>query len=158
MLQLLSTFTLQEILIVIVLLAVAIKGIVSFLDWGYARLKKIFIKEHQAEASMGQIESRFEKDENRVEGLAKEHIQFNQDIAEIKKSIKSLERMNKNDIKAWITKEHHHFTDPSIGWIDDYSLDCIEKRYGDYKNLDGNSFVLDLMQEIRALPKHPPQQ
>ena len=154
--QLLTMFSLQEILIAIVLLAVAIKGIVSFLDWAYARLKKIFIKEHKAEVSIGQIESRFEKDETRVEDLAKEHIQFNRDISEIKKLIKNLELMNKNDIKAWITKEHHHFTDPSIGWIDDYSLDCIEKRYSDYLALGGNSFILDLMQEIRALPKHPP--
>lgn len=152
---LLATFSIQEILLFIVLFAVAVKGVVSFFDWAYARIRKVFIKEQKQQKDNQQIELRFEKDETRVEELAGEHIRFDNNISEIKNAIKNLERMNKNDIKAWLTEKHHYFTDK--GWIDDYSLDCIEHRYQDYRSLDGNSFIKNLMQEIRALPKRPPE-
>lgn len=155
MATLLTTFSIQEILVFIVLFAVAVKGVVSFLDWAYARLRKIFIKEQKQQNDSQQIELRFEKDETRVEELAGEHVKFNNDISEIKTVIKNLERMDKNDIKAWLTEKHHHFTDK--GWVDDYSLDCIEHRYQDYIALGGNSFIKNLMKEIRALPKRPPR-
>ena len=37
-------------------------------------------------------------------------------------------------------------------WIDDYSLDCIERRYKHYIDEGGNSFIGQLMIEIRKLP------
>ena len=39
---------------------------------------------------------------------------------------------DKDAIKAFITREHHYFCYQKK-WIDDYSLDCIEKRYEHYK-------------------------
>ena len=41
-------------------------------------------------------------------------------------------------------------------WIDDYSLDCIERRYKHYIDEGGNSFIGQLMIEIRKLPHQPP--
>ena len=64
---------------------------------------------------------------------------------------------DKDDIKSWIT-EKHHFYCYERKWIDDYSMDCIEKRYGHYKDEGGNSFIEELMNELRSLPKTPPQQ
>ena len=59
---------------------------------------------------------------------------------------------DKDDIKSWITEKHHYFCyEKKV--IDDYSLDCIEKRYQHYVDEGGNSYVATLMREIRALPK-----
>jgi hypothetical protein len=41
-------------------------------------------------------------------------------------------------------------------WIDDFSLNCLEKRYEHYLAEKGNSFVHNLMDDLRALPKKPP--
>ena len=62
---------------------------------------------------------------------------------------------DKDDIKSFITKEHHFYCYEKH-WIDDYSLDCIERRYKHYQEENGNSFVADLMKEIRQLPKQEP--
>ena len=35
-------------------------------------------------------------------------------------------------------------------------MDCIEKRYGHYIQENGNSYVADLMQNLRSLPKQDP--
>jgi hypothetical protein len=37
-------------------------------------------------------------------------------------------KSDKDSIKAFITKEHHYFCYEK-GWIDDYNLDCLEKRF-----------------------------
>jgi hypothetical protein len=59
---------------------------------------------------------------------------------------------DKDDIKAFITREHHYFCYQK-GWVDDYSLDCVERRYAHYEQEGGNSFVEDLMKDLRKLPK-----
>ena len=59
---------------------------------------------------------------------------------------------DRDDIKSWITEKHHYYC-YSQEWIDDYSLDCIEKRFAHYQDEGGNSFIAALMAEIRALPK-----
>jgi hypothetical protein len=41
------------------------------------------------------------------------------------------------------------------GYIDDYCLDCLEKKYKHYVKEGGNSFIESLMKEIRNLPRTP---
>ena len=62
---------------------------------------------------------------------------------------------DKDDIKAFITREYHYFCEQK-GWIDDYSMDCIERRYNHYLEERGNSFIAQLMEAIRALPRKKP--
>ena len=62
---------------------------------------------------------------------------------------------DRDDIKAFITRQHHYFVYQK-GWIDDYSLDCIQRRYSHYIEEGGNSFIEGLMREIRKLPKKHP--
>lgn len=63
----------------------------------------------------------------------------------------------KESIKAYVTERHHFFV-YEHGWIDDYSMECLERRFLIYQHEHGNSFVEGLMDEIRALPKQPPEQ
>ena len=75
-------------------------------------------------------------------------------IEEIRDLISLLIQSDKDAIKAYITKQHHTFVYKK-GWIDDYSLNCIEQRYNHYKDQGGNSFIGNLMQQLRQLPKQP---
>ena len=75
----------------------------------------------------------------------------------IEDSIEMLIESDKEDIKAFITLQHHKFVYEQE-WIDDYSMECLEKRFAIYEREHGNSFVLGLMNELRALPKRPPRE
>jgi len=75
----------------------------------------------------------------------------------INRLIAMLIESDREAIKAYITEQHHRFV-YEVGWIDDYSLDCLEKRYSIYEREEGNSFVLGLMNELRDLPKIPPNE
>ena len=117
--ELLTKYSLSDILIFIVLLFFAIKEMVNASDWIRDRIKKM----NDKDLMNTQIELLTESD--------------------------------KEDIKAFITNQHHHFVYQQE-WIDDYSMECLEKRFAVYEREHGNSFVLGLMNEIRALPKRPP--
>ena len=74
------------------------------------------------------------------------------DVEKIQKSIDTLIESDKENIKAWITEKHHYYCYEKK-YIDDYTLDCLEKRFSHYEVEGGNSFVHNLMEELRALPK-----
>ena len=75
---------------------------------------------------------------------------------ELTDNINMLIKSDKDDIKAHITEKHHYFCYIQH-WIDDYSLDCLERRYDHYVDEGGNSYIESLMKEIRKLPKQPMQ-
>lgn len=156
MLDLLSNYTVSEIIIFLVLFALAVKGVVSYGDWGMNRLRKIFNKETQREKEKREIEEHFTKQDEKIENL-RESLQKNiETLDQILNKIDLLMDSDKDSIKSYITEKHHYFVYENK-WIDDYSLDCLERRYKHYVNEGGNSFVLDLMEDLRDLPKQSPQ-
>jgi hypothetical protein len=79
---------------------------------------------------------------------------FEEKIDKLTQMVELLLTSDRDNIKAYIVEKHHYFC-YNRKWIDDYSMDCIEKKYETYKKENGNSYVGDLMKELRALPKQP---
>lgn len=150
--NLIETYSIQEILLFLVAFAFAIKGLVSFWDWGHERLKKIFKKENDEEQESIFLQKQFD---DHVESYMSLQNDQNEALENLIKRVNLLIESDKDDIKSFITREHHFFCYRQK-WIDDYSLDCIEKRYKHYTDEGGNSFAEDLMKELRVLPKQPP--
>lgn len=147
--ELLEAFSLSQILLFIVLCAIAIRKISDFIDWNKSKLEsrdKTQLDKYNEEKRMNE---RFDELETTVKDIA-------DNMKDMSNKVNILMDSDKDDIKAWITKEHHYFCYQK-GWIDDYSLDCLERRYAHYKEENGNSFIKDLVAEVRNLPKQPPQ-
>ena len=168
MLELLESYSLTDILIFIVLICMAAKQTIDFIDWAKKRFRKGYEKEAELknsneniQAQIDQMNETFSIKEKRFEEKKKEIFdQFKALESQIKSLIDSINLLissDRDDIKAYITEKHHFFC-YTQKWIDDYSLDCIEKRYKHYEDEGGNSFVADLMKDIRRLSKVPPQQ
>lgn len=156
MLELLQHYSIPEIFLFIVLLALAFKSLVSFFEWLEERLKKAFNIRFGKISEKEKINKRLKDGENFMTQL-REHQKHNDEaLQDLSKKIDTLVESDKDDIKAYITKEHHKFCYDK-GWIDDFSLDCLEKRFKHYADEGGNSFICGFMQELRALPKRPPQ-
>ena len=145
MLDLLKSYSLQDIIIFIVLLALAIKGCISFFDWMKERVNKAVMHSDMP----NQLKSN-------IQNHSKQIAQIKTDITEIKDLINLLIESDKDAIKAFITRQHHYFVYQK-GWVDDYSLNCVEQRYNHYKDQGGNSFITTLMTDLRQLPKQPPE-
>lgn len=150
--DLLTHYSITEIIIFVVALAAAIKTVVTFWDWAVDRLKKVFNKENSTTEAHNKFNQLLEDNVQKIEQLTQQQQQILDHISSMDKTIKLLTISDKDDIKAWITEKHHYFC-YEIKHIDDYSLDCIEKRYNHYVDEGGNSFIGGLMEEIRKLPK-----
>lgn len=145
MVDLLEKFSIDEIFIFIIFLAIAIKEIITFIDFFQEKASKRFdLKYHKSEKEK-KIIKELETHQNEITTILESQKIIQQQIALLIES-------DMDDIKAWIT-EKHHFYCYQKGYIDDYTLDCIEKRYAVYKRENGNSFVSDLMEDLRRLPK-----
>jgi hypothetical protein len=160
MLQLLESYSISEIIIFFIVFCLAIKEAITFYDWTKTRLQQGYnknLKEKEDKDSLrtelNKVEDSFHKKEKEMsEGFKR----INEQINDLSEKINLLIVSDKDDIKAFITREHHYFCYQKK-WIDDYSLDCIERRYEHYRQEKGNSFVESLMEELRELPKQPPQ-
>ena len=148
MAELITNYSWSEIILFVIAFAAAIKGVVTFWDWGKDRLRKVYDKEDKIE----EIKSLIVKNTKQMNEFSNIQAQTIEEIQHLKENITNLTASDKDDIKAWITEKHHHFC-YEIKYIDDYSLDCIEKRYAHYVDEGGNSFISTLMEEIRKLPK-----
>ena len=143
MLELFNQFTLQQIIVFIILLALTIKGCVSFFDWMTGKNKDIAKKMNKSI----EIQTNIEKHTYQIQNIK-------DSISSLASKIDLLVMSDRDAIKAFITRQHHYFCYQKK-WIDDYSLDCIERRYVHYKEEQGNSFIDGLMEELRNLPKKP---
>ena len=153
--EIFTMFSIYEILFIIVTVALATKGVISFGQWAWRNLKAIFKKEEDKKDEITEIKEQLAE---HAATLNKQQQIMSAESARldtVKKNLEFLIESDREDIKAWITDKYHFFTNQ--GWIDDYSLDCIELRYARYIKEDGNSFIFDLMVKIRALPNEPPE-
>lgn len=150
--QLLATYGLTEILSFVVILALAFKGVASYFDWFQERNKKSVLKSLQPEELSKRIEAEVHAREKEIQKLKDMNDVLKQEMDAMNAKLDLLINSDKDDIKSFITREYHYFVEEK-GWIDDYSLDCIERRYEHYKEENGNSFIGDLMYELRKLPK-----
>ena len=141
MAQLFTSYSISEIILFIIILAIAIKDFIGFIDWAKNRTKQA-VKENENPQELQQKTKQHDKELNDIK----------QELNSLKSSINLLIESDRDDIKHSITKDHHYFC-YTIGSIDDYSLDCIERKYSHYREQGGNSFVDIMMQDLRALPR-----
>lgn len=147
-LDLISQYSVGEIIVFLVMLFLSFKQIVEFIDWIKSKIEK------RDKKQLNQYQE--EKDLYKEIEYFKEYVQQSQKyLSKMQEQIDLLIESDKDAIKAYITKEHHHFCYEQK-WIDDYSLDCLEKRFGHYIEEHGNSFIESLMTELRNLPRREP--
>ncbi len=147
MTTLLSSYSITQIILFIVVFSLAIKGVIDFLDWAKGKIKAAYDKKKTEEDSEKTVTERIDNLESSIKDIA-------DSVSKVTDKVDLLLESDKDAIKAYITREHHYFCYQKK-WIDDYSLDCLERRYDHYIEEHGNSFIEMLMNEVRALPKKP---
>lgn len=166
MIELLSTLTLTEVFIFGALILIALKEVLTLYDFFKKRINSKYDEENNEKQQIIEILEELKSLKNEIHNHEEDYLQLYESIEELKdewnkkekeqqNTLKLLIKSDKDAIKSFIVKEHHHFIEEE--WIDDFSLDVIERRYTHYKEEGGNSYIHDLMQEIRELPNKPPK-
>lgn len=157
MVALLQQYSLSEIFMFTIFLALAIKSLISFFDWAYDRVNKIFNRQNCKINYKKELERRLQHGSEIMSTLEKDQKKTDETLDNLTKKIDMLIDSDKDAIKSYITKEHHYFC-YEVGWIDDFNMDCLERRYNHYADEGGNSFIGGFMEQLRVLPKQPPQE
>lgn len=123
MVELLSIYSVEEIIIFIALLFFAGKEIIQAKDFIKDRKNKYFFSRQQNEDSVKLLQ------------------QINEKMGKVEKQINILTESDKDDIKSWLVEKYHFYKDHPTYKISDYTLDTIEKRYSHYKEEGGNSYI-----------------
>ena len=153
MIELFQKFTFPEIAMFIVLLALSIKGVVSFFEWVQQKIGKVLHIQNGKIAEKEQMKQRLLKNTQLIEELTNKQNDTDKYLKKISKKIDILVESDRDGIKSHITREHHKFC-YDLKEIDDFSLDCLQKRYKHYADEGGNSFIEGFMQDLRKLPRH----
>lgn len=153
MLQLVSRYSVSEIFVFVILLALATKSIVEFFNWAQEKICKIFRLKHNKLTEKEKIHQQLTQQATSIEVLKEQQKVTDEHLRDVSEKIDLLIDSDKDAIKSYITKQHHHFC-YEIKEIDDFSLDCLEKRYKHYSDEGGNSFIAGFMEDLRKLPKH----
>lgn len=134
-----------EIVLLILFILIGTKTISTIFEWFYNKFHDYFSKKNKEEEQIDNLQ-------NEHKDIYKQLDNIENILSIIQGDVKTLtERMQENT-KTYIIDKYHYFCD-SIKAIDDASLQSLELRYMYYKSAGGNSYIDNLMNEIRELPK-----
>lgn len=154
MLELLSTFSLET---VIIILFVGIPALFKLIGW----CKKIYKEREdfkQENVNKGKaIEKKEEQKEARLSNGEARMTQLEADVRDLKtiaerqqELIELLIASDELDIKSWIKMQHEKWMPRQC--IDSQTLDLLAQRFEIYEREGGNSWAEKLVNELKALP------
>ena len=152
--ELLEQYTIPQIIAFIIGLVAMIKGAWDTIEYFKDKYKRKFNKDYDVKIKETKLENFYNKTQQRHEEVMAKIDKVSDSVDTLSKRIDKLTESDMHDIKQFIVKEYHYFTEQK-GQIDDYSLDTILLRYADYKDEGGNSYIETLIDELKKLPKHP---
>lgn len=143
-LEALKSLGLTNIVIIILILLFGIKELLELFDFFKGRNKQAFQSVKEEEEIKQLIKDTAEK-------LTDIQEHFDDVVEEHNKTLKMLVASDRDDIKGYITEKFHYFTE--LGYIDDFSMEVLERRFEHYIAEGGNSFIEAMMNQLRALPR-----
>lgn len=153
--RILTSYSLVDVILILFLLAFAAKEVLQLKDFFHNRNRKRVDEENEEQQTSEKILEKISDLEDQFTVLYDETTTSFESIkATLKEHQDTLDLLiqsDKDDIRADIVEKHHYFM--AQGYIDDFSIDAIERRYGHYKQEGGNSYITDLMHDLRKLPK-----
>lgn len=154
MAELLSQYTIPQIILFIAALIFIIKGVQDTIDFFKNKYSQKFNKDYETKTKEIRLEEFYEMAGEQHKEVMMEIEKVSESVDHLSQRIDRLTESDMHDIKQFIVREYHYFVEQKK-WIDDYSLDTILLRYADYKQEGGNSYIEMLIDEIKKLPKHP---
>ena len=177
---LLSQFSIESIIITLVMFLAAVKVVGELLNWCYEKVKQHFnwktqednrhselmenfnelkIRNKQNEEEnlrrdklIEKISNQLDEQDRKTADMVKTLTAQTNELTNLKDRVQTLTDRVQDSTKAYIIDKHHHFV-YQVKAIDDMSLQELERRFVYYKAAGGNTFIDGLMEEVRDLPK-----
>lgn len=140
-----SQYSPVEIFLIILFLLVATKTISTIFEWFYHKVEDYFSQKKEEEEQISELESEHDVFNKKLDKIFER-------LDKIDETMKLLvERMQENT-KTYIIDKYHYYYE-KLKAIDDAAMQNLELRYMYYKSAGGDSYIDDLMERIRELPR-----
>lgn len=172
--NLLSSYPLSELLLLIVGILIAGKTIWSLLEFWLEKIdihvgekykrqerwdnldKKIDeltlnLDTHIEDLTI-KVDAHIDSLSDKVEELKKQNEQIHEHQVQMDKTLALVQERLQENARSYLLDAHHKFC-YEFKRIDDLTLQSIERRYLYYKTAGGDTFIDHLMEEIRELPR-----
>ena len=154
--SLLTQYSIESILIFLIGIVLAFKFLSELWDWAYNRIRNHFNIKTDQQQQEAEDREHMDRIEQKLDELSKDmhdrHDKLADSVAELKdKQRQTTDRLQENTRSYIIDK--HHFLCYQMKQIDDLTLQSLERRYMFYKADGGDSFIDQLMEELRELPR-----
>lgn len=147
-----ATYSLESVIILIVMLLLVIKFVWELVVWFKDKLKGGYDRERERSEMNEEIMAEFQKLNGRLDTFKDRLDKIDDSNENTNRRLSFIEERQQENTKSFLIDAHHKFC-YQLKAIDDINLQSIERRYMYYKAAGGNSFIDQLMQEIRALPR-----
>lgn len=149
---LLSQYSIENIILVVTMLGVAIKFVGDLIEYFYNKLRKYFNYQNEKDKTHSEITDGLSDLKNEISDLRRDFCDVKKELEGLKaKSELTTDRLQENT-KCYIMDRHHYFC-YEVKAIDDLNLQSLERRYLYYKSSGGDTYIDGLMEELRSLPR-----
>lgn len=162
---LLAAYSIEEILLFLVLLFGAIKEGVGAIQWIKEQYNIKFNSDYKQINESARLEEHYSKcfaqHQESVEMINKLEKNIDSTLGIIdarldnmEKKIGILSESDRDDIKSWLVEKYNYYKENPNRPITHNTMDTIERRYAHYKEEGGNSYIdNDIMPELRKMAK-----
>ena len=149
---LLSQYSIETLILLIVSLGLAIKFVSELWEYFYNKIKKYFNYQTQKDRQHEEIIEGIGAIKEEIIALKKENIELTSKVNSFDDKMNIVNERLQESTRSFIIDKHHYFC-YTVGAIDDLNLQSLERHFLYYKASGGNSFIDGLMEDIRALPR-----
>lgn len=147
-----TQYSAGELIILVILIAFILKTLNELGDYFYKKAKSYFGIQNDKEKWQAGVIDSLQNIKEDMQTLRQQNEQTHLRQKEIETSIALIQERLQENTRSYLIDAHHKFC-YEIHAIDELNLQAMERRYLYYKTAGGNSFVDNLMDEVRRLPK-----
>lgn len=147
-----SQHSLEELIVIIAGVCLAVQAIWKIATFFYDKAREHFGMETRQSNWEDDTTKTLRNIQAQISELREQNKQMAHQQEGIEQIVAATQERLQQDTRSYLIEAHHRFV-REYGEIDELSLDTIERRYLYYKTAGGDTFVGNLMEEIRALPR-----
>jgi len=161
--NLLSSYPLSELLLLIVGILAAAKGVWTLIEYWLQKIDVHVGEKYKRQERWNNLDKKIDdltfnldnhinKVAEKIDELKKQNEQTHEHQEQLDKSLALVQERLQENSRSYLLDAHHKFC-YEFKKIDDLTLQSIERRYLYYKTAGGDTFIDHLMEEIRELPR-----
>lgn len=147
-----SQHSLEELIIFIVLILMIIQGVWKMIEFFVEKYEIHTGKKIDGMQWKENLVESLEKVEEKLNELSEQNKTTHDKQEQLEDTISLLQERMQENTRSYLIDAHHKFC-YQFKQIDDLNLQSLERRYLYYKSSGGDTFVDNLMEDLRELPK-----